>query len=310
MPSDPDASKRWLARLTRLNPATGRGLCRGKAPHKPLLLLSLIDMVESGELASRAFTRTPGLALRFRTGGSLVIDRWPTRLDLKLPFFHLRTQGFWDAFDASMRPAASPDTCVVCELHPEFAELLTDPDFRLKARLILISRYFEPDEQVALYESVGIEGGAAATGQRASKLCEEADAAARRRGRCARFAVRVCSGYRWTCALTGYRCTTADGASIVDAAHIEPWALTGNDDPTNGLALSRNAHWMFDQGLWAVDDHLRIIVDRRSFAESGPEALQLAAAAGRLLQFDPSATLRPATAFLRGHRTRFGYRVN
>ena len=65
-----DADKRakhWLGKLTRLNPANGRGDCRGKAPHKPLLLLCLLDMVEAGEFPARAFTRSPGLVLRFRS---------------------------------------------------------------------------------------------------------------------------------------------------------------------------------------------------------------------------------------------------
>ena len=96
-------AREWLARLTRLNPATGRGECRGKAPHKPLLLLCLLDMAESGELPARAFTRTAALALRFRSYGALVVDRWPNRLDLRLPFFHLSTQGFWEPLTASKK---------------------------------------------------------------------------------------------------------------------------------------------------------------------------------------------------------------
>ncbi|RYD75161.1 MAG: hypothetical protein EOP84_18730, partial [Verrucomicrobiaceae bacterium] len=96
-PAPPDASvpQRWLGRLTRLNPAPGRASCRGKAPHKPLLLLALLDMAEAGELTSRAFTRTPGLVLRFRSYGAICSERWPNRLDVRLPFFHLSTQQFW-----------------------------------------------------------------------------------------------------------------------------------------------------------------------------------------------------------------------
>ena len=42
--------KRWLGKLTRLNPAAGRGACQGKAPHKPLLLLALTALLrESAE---------------------------------------------------------------------------------------------------------------------------------------------------------------------------------------------------------------------------------------------------------------------
>ncbi|MBV5333183.1 HNH endonuclease, partial [bacterium] len=126
----------------------------------------------------------------------------------------------------------------------------------------------------------------------------------KRKGRSAKFQVRVVDDYRHTCALTGYRCFTVTGASIVDAAHIECWAETQNDDVTNGLALSKNAHWMFDQRLWSADDELRVLVNPRRFMEAGPEALQLRSLAGRHLQFDPQSKLRPAMESLRKHRKR------
>ncbi len=306
--TEEERAKHWLGKLAKLNPASARRECRGKAPHKPLLLLCILDMVEAGEFPARAFTRSPGLVLRFRSYGSLVADRWPTRLDIRLPFYHLSTQQFWDVLDAEMRPAGSPETCVVCEVNVEFFDLLTDPGFRLKARMVLVSKYFEPTEQVALFASLGLESGRSSEIS-AERVMEEATDAAKRKGRCARFAVRVCSEYRYTCALTGYRCVTGDGATIVDAAHIEAWASTQNDDPTNGLALSKNAHWMFDAGLWSVDQNLRIIVDSRAFTEHGPEVFRLTSFVGRHLQFDPAAKLRPSTEMLRFHRQRFGFRV-
>ena len=183
-----DRARKWLARLTKLNPAAGRGECHGKAPHKPLLLLCLFDMAESGELPARAFTRSPGLVLRFRSYGALVAERWPTRLDVRLPFFHLSNQGFWDPFTAEMQRAGSPETCAVCEFDPELFDLLADPGFRLrKARMVLVSKYFEPAERiVALFESLGLQSGSDAT-PRASHVMEEAEAAAKRKGRSARF---------------------------------------------------------------------------------------------------------------------------
>lgn len=298
-----ELAKKWLAKLTKLNPASGRGGCRGKAPHKPLLLICLTDMAESGELLSRSFSRSPGLVLRFRSYGSIVTHRWPTRLDLRLPFYHLSSQDFWEPFDAEMHPAKSPESCAVCEIHPEFFDLLADSGFRLKARMVLITKYFAPAERIALFESLGIQHGESCAAA-ASKALEEAAEAARRKGRCARFAVRVCSEYRYTCALTGYRCVSGDGATIVDAAHIESWADTQNDDPQNGLALSKNAHWMFDEYLWGVDDDFRVMVNVRRFTEQGPEFMKLAGSSGRHLQFDPAATLRPSLVYLRRHRAK------
>ncbi|MEX2382144.1 MAG: HNH endonuclease [Opitutales bacterium] len=97
--------------------------------------------------------------------------------------------------------------------------------------------------------------------------------------------MQVVTKYQFTCALTGYRCLTADGAAIVDAAHIEPWAKGQNDDPQNGLALCKNAHWAFDEGLWSVSDDWRILVSSYRLSETGPESLKLAPYGGRLLQF-------------------------
>jgi putative restriction endonuclease len=304
--SNDDKAKRWLGKLTRLNPASGRGECRGKAPHKPLLLLSLLDMAETGEVTSPAFTRSPGLVLRFRNYGSITAARWQTRLDIRMPFFHLSTQGFWESFTAEMQRAGSPETCVVCEMNAEFYELLSDAGFRLKARMVLVSKYFEIEERLALFESLGLQTGSGGVAS-ASRVMEESAEVAKRKGRSARFAVRVVSEYRFTCALTGYRCLTGEGATIVDAAHIEPWAKTQNDDPSNGLALSKNAHWMFDEGLWTAGDDLRVVVSGNRFTESGPEAVKLASFAGRHLQFDPAAMLRPNREFFRRHRHYHGF---
>jgi putative restriction endonuclease len=270
------------------------------------LLLSLIDLAEAGEITSRAFTRSPGLVLRFRSYGTIVAGRWPTRLDLKMPFFHLSRQGFWDALTAEMRSASSPESCAVCEMHPEFFDVLSDAGFRLKARMILVTKYFEPTERVALFEGLNLQAGRDGV-PKAARVVKEAVEAAKRKGRSARFAVRVVAEYRYTCALTGYRCITGDGTTIVDAAHIEAWKTAQNDDLTNGLALSKNAHWFFDEGLWSVDRGLRVIVNPQRFTEHGPEALRLSAYAGRHLQFDPAAALRPAQQYFEQHRRHHGF---
>ncbi len=292
----------WLGKLTRLRAGNGKSTdgVSGPAPHKPLLLLSILDLAESAKLPGRVITRTPELVLRFRELGTLVADRWPTRLDLRLPFYHLKNQGFWQAFTAEMRPAQASDICMVIELAPEFFDLLADRDFRMKARLVLVSHYFTEIEQAALFEFLGLT--ATRSARDANTVLAKALADGKRKGRSARFQVRVVDDYFHTCALTGYRCFTVDGGSIVDAAHIEGWAKTQNDDLTNGLALSKNAHWMFDAGLWTVDDDLRVVVNAARFTEAGPDAYQLRNYAGRHLQFDPKAKLRPSVESLRRHR--------
>lgn len=101
-------------------------------------------------------------------------------------------------------------------------------------------------------------------------------------GRDARFRIEVVVvAYRHTCALTGYRMTTLDMESIVDAAHIHEFKDSRNNDPRNGLALTKNAHWQFDRGLWSLDDNYRVIVNKEKFIEDGVPAQRLADFEGR-----------------------------
>lgn len=305
-PDRTELSRKWLGKLTKLNPATGRGHCSGKAPHKPLLLLSLLDMAERGEITQRSFTRTPGLVLRFKSYGALVNERWPTRLDMAMPFYYLHSQQFWHAFTAEMTPARSPESCLLCEMHEEFFEMLADADFRLKARLLLVAHYFTKSEQVALMACLGLAAARGNPLPDVAELTRDAAEAAKHKGRSARFAVQVVSTYQFTCALTGLCCVTADGSAIVDAAHIEPWATSRNDDVANGLALSKNAHWMFDEGLWSVRPDGRVLVADRRYTEQGPDQLRLAPYAGRLLQFAPGVAQRPDPKRFATHRAIHG----
>ncbi len=79
-----------------------------------------------------------------------------------------------------MAPAQSPESCFVCELNEEFYDLLGDADFRLKARLLLVSRFFEARKRAAFLESLGLcADGMERTEKRMSELNEECEEAAR-----------------------------------------------------------------------------------------------------------------------------------
>jgi putative restriction endonuclease len=301
------ASASWLAKLTRLRPAQGQHLNSGTAPHKPLLLLSLLDLADNTALPG-VLARSASLVLRFRAYGALVAERWPTRLDLRLPFFHLKTQGFWKAFDSDHRPATTPETCTSIELDPEFHSVLADPSYRLDARLVLTKAYFTPPERIALLEAMGLRDRSTIE-ERTEQVTSAAIDNAKRKGRSASFQIGVVDGYHHTCALTGYRCLTEDGATAVDAAHIEAWADTQNDDLGNGLALSKTAHWMFDEGLWSINDDLHVVINASRFLETGPKDICLASFANKPLRFASATRLRPSAIHLRRHREKHGFEV-
>ncbi len=111
------------------------------------------------------------------------------------------------------------------------------------------------------------------------------------------------SQYQDTCALAGYALTVAStGATMVQAAHIASFADTRSSDPRDGPALTPDAHWSFDEGLWTVEDDLQIVVATRAFEEWAPSDIGLKRYHGRPLYFAPRARLRPAPFYLRWHR--------
>lgn len=299
-----DPQKLWLKRLARLSPNVkhARGTGAGRfAPHKPLLLLALVECAEASELPSPRMTLTAGLRLRFNSLWRLVVERWTTKPDPTLPFHHLSTQKFWRALREDGSESLDPSSTRQIDIDPGFFALLSQPQFRQLARLLLIQTWFPEAEQVGLATAVGVDLGLGSS----NELIAEAKAAYEVIGRDARFRIQVIAQYQYTCALTGYTLTaTKSGASMVEAAHIAAFADTRNNDPRNGLALTPDAHWSFDEGLWTVDKDFKIVVAKRAFSDWSPDSASLLNRHGRPLHFASRTQLRPAGEYLQWHRNR------
>ena len=290
----------WLTRLGKLRVDTDS--IKGRAPHKPLLLLAVIDLIETGLINDGVVDLSPDLLLRFQNLWPIVLERRRNRGDIRLPFHALASDKVWTLFDSEHRPSRSRETSVRAKLDPSLAAVLMNPSFRSDARSKLITRYFPVTEQVALAAALGISE--AALRCRQSELVAGDIAEARKRGRSARFKNIVVSGYRFTCALTGYRLIMLTNSGIVEAAHIHAFRDSRNDDPSNGLALTPTAHALFDRGLWSVDNELRIIVrSKTEFAEEAPSGgFSLRTLAGQPLHIPEGVTLRPSLENLAWHR--------
>jgi putative restriction endonuclease len=288
----------WLAKFSKLRVDRARG---DPAPHKQLLLLVLCDLVEKENLRNAVLPLSPELAFRFYTYWSIVASRRPQRPDVRLPFHHLAGDGIWSVLDEQGAPSPDRKMTRYAKLPSDLAAFLEDPANREKARHLLIAKYFRASEQIALYETIGLPVPSRQQMEQnaAYKSPEEAQLA----GREARFRIRVVSAYNFRCALTAYRLTTITAGSIVDAAHIHEFRDSRNNDPRNGIALSKNAHWAFDQGLWTVSDDYRVIVAIGHFAEAGPnEDNLLANYHGRRLHLPKDRALWPDPIHLAWHR--------
>jgi putative restriction endonuclease len=70
----------------------------------------------------------------------------------------------------------------------------------------------------------------------------------------------------------------------------------------NGIALFKNAHWLFDNGLWSIGDDYTVLVAERHFAEAGDAAFLLARMQGRKITLPANSSHRPAPPHLAWHR--------
>ena len=66
--------------------------------------------------------------------------------------------------------------------------------------------------------------------------------------------------YDFTCAISGMKVIAVDGSSLVEACHIVPISVSGDDKVTNGIALCPNLHTAFDRGMIGVDERLHVVV--------------------------------------------------
>jgi putative restriction endonuclease len=256
-------------------------------------------LADEGTLGDGQLRLTGELAFRFCTYWTIVATRRTQKPDVRYPFHHLSTDGFWTCLDGEGRPSVDRRLTRLSLLDPDFVASLRDPDFRERARRLLITTYFPLGEQLSLYTMMGL------LPPEQSEVAPEPGfdrGDAIEKGRSAIFRLSIVAAYNYTCALTQLRLLTIDSGSIVDAAHIHQFARSRNDNPRNGLALCKNAHWLFDNGLWSLSDDYRVIVARDDFTETCPDQTPLLDYEGRQILLPGNPKLWPDPVHLAWHR--------
>lgn len=98
--------------------------------------------------------------------------------------------------------------------------------------------------------------------------------------------------YDYRCAATGHRVLLEGGEAMVEAAHIHPFAMSGDDDPRNGIALTPDMHWAMDRNLIAPGPDLKWHVSR-ALDDRVPDLQRLVALQGRPLMLPGQRAMWP-----------------
>jgi len=276
--------EKYLKKFANLRTDRGRhrypAMTMHRAPHKPFLLLSVMDLIAQGIIIENFIGPSFDLLETFNTYWALVMPVG-SKTTMAHPFPRLQTDGFWHRVT---KPGYDSDTDYNVKSMPKLREIYSgaklddelfkhfcNPETREKLRATIIHTCFAPEIRPALVEQ-GVVNLAAYKYSKEliksfkqkplwGKEAEKSDKNKKVRDQGFRKAIAHLYGHR--CALCGIRMLTPEGHTVVEAAHIKPWHKSYDDRPINGLALCRLCHWSFDEGLMSVGKNYEVLVSRR-----------------------------------------------
>ena len=302
----------------------------GLAPHKPILLLAVIESFEEGEIELNWIEITEALLTRFYDLWKLLVKTRNTP-NFSLPFYHLSNEkgGFWNLIEYPGKRlpltksnsiksfSALKDTVLAAKLSEEFYYYISDRTSRTVLQQALIESYFPGQSlnkvETTLRYSQEIEAQilfdpAENYARKVVQQLKEETAEAIEEERILRshiFRKAVLHVYDKQCAISGLKIESSKQTLLVDACHIVPFSKTYDDTIHNGIALSPTFHRAFDSGLVAISADYKILVHSQ-LKDYNPLA--------GIRQFENKPILlpkeekfNPSLDRLEAHRIRFGY---
>lgn len=263
----------YLESLYHLNVGViGKGPERHERPHKPVMLLAVADLIGAGVIRENRIAWSPELRKRF---GELFekVRREDDKETPENPFFYLRSESFWhhvakpgkeDVVESLSTPpliSELKEGLLTASLDEDLFRLLTSEEGRNVFRDALVARYFPAKREILVAVSSTEDQASMPKEDKASPVRSSA------------FRRLILETYDYQCVACGLRIRLPNNFTVVDAAHMIPFAVGHNDHPTNGLALCKNHHWAFDQylitptakGIWKVSSQIE---SRRSPGEA------------------------------------------
>ncbi|QIZ73412.1 HNH endonuclease [Oxynema aestuarii] len=292
----------------------------GKALNKPILILSVIDLIAQDIIQENRIFITDELIESFRKYWEILEKGKFKSSDFALPFFHLKneTGKFWhlkfsDRYEGG-RPQSIPKIkhdVDFASLDDELFSILEDPESRTELIDVLVDTWFSA-KQNKLEEILNInqELQDYVSEQEDSKnlqLENERDRQEKKYSfrrsliRDAFFRKSIIHIYDYRCALCRLKVMRSLSQTIVDGAHIKPYGRFYDNKINNGLSLCKNHHWAFDKGWFSIDDDYKIIVTN-DLQEDSPYARPISDFVGEAIILPNSQKYFPSLDALSWHR--------
>lgn len=269
---------KYLKKLGHLNRAIIKGV---KAPHKPILLLSVLESIAFGEIKENKIEITPLLVARFKDNWIRLVKTDIFKPNFALPFFHMKKEGFWEIqtfygkeiFITSSHSINSfsqlKESVAFAYLDWDLFNLLQESSIREEIYQFLMSKYFDHSEKIHRQSGIvdkvteQILNEPSIVYQKQIEKADEEEIFVR----CGVFKRVVPKIYNYACCISDMRIVSRYDIQMIDACHIVPFSVSHNDTITNGISLSPNFHRAFDRGLITINENYQVVISN-SFTEN------------------------------------------
>lgn len=299
---------------------------KGGAPHKPILLLAVIQEYESNRISDEKIFITPELTHSFSVlWNNLVITEHDQKF--ALPFFHLTGEkgGWWKLVPnvgcelwvenaGSMRSFGNLSVAVsYAQIDPNLVSLLLNEESRNLLKHSILKAYFpdftnlEIDTQDSKYvDDLKNEMKESSVDYKSRLLNlkthldpERYQIEVHNRGTI--FRREIVRIYDESCCISGVRVIAPFSITMVDACHIVPFSTSLDNSINNGIALCPNLHRAFDRGLVAVNGSYEVILSN-NFVENNSSEYSFSKMIGKVISLPKDKDYYPSLDFFSWHR--------
>jgi putative restriction endonuclease len=312
---------KYIKAFKSLNRGFSKGI--GRAPHKPILLLSIIQQIEKGNINSNRIFITPDLLLSFNNNWNMLVETKHIS-NFALPFFHMRSESFWFLVTApSMKLKLTKsksiksfkslrETIAFAEIDKSLFELLLLP---IKSAFFienLLNDYFPNtksnfDLNKVNFEELKIENQILneeklvyQTTLKELRVSLDDDKFEQElfiRG--GLFKKTIPKIYNNSCCISEMKIESSTNAQMIDACHIVPFSISNDDTIPNGISLSPNLHRAFDRGLITINKDY--IVRISPSIKENNSTFSLSQFNGKKIMLPEKASWYPSPEYLTWH---------
>ena len=315
-----DSLQKYIKLFSKLRVDRTHGVA---APHKPVLLLSVLQLYQNKLVNDNRIYITPDLVSFFKVIWNLLVVSNHT-CNITYPFYHLRSSSFWKLIPkrdfnqikltVSFSSLNASIECAVID--DDLHNLMMDIKSNSILQDILLETYFHQtkdrfknpkQEQTKLFnniENIILKESPAEYKTEVKKLIEQnnEEEIYLRGGVFKREIPKI---YNNTCCISGMRINSTINISMIDACHIVPFSESYDDTITNGIALCPNLHRAFDRGLISINENYEVIIsDNRIFKEESSD-YGIRKFEGKQIVLPDNQNYYPSLENLKKHRSNY-----